>query len=313
MKKRDSRQSEKLSGFFGWFSRRKETARSRAGVAGSPWVVRLKVAFAILVWACVGAGITMGFIYLERYIRTQGPSAQKTGPMELTGVPDWLEPKWIETITQTAGGRQFHLDEQSARIVAEKLKNLSWMEQIRVKATPTVLQVQAVFRKPVARVKIRENRWVYLDAERAVLDPLPLESLTLAEIRGIAAESIPPPGGLCHAEEADAAIQILKKLEQMDQRCCPDKPLLSEIDSIDMSNLAKRKNTSKPHIILFAKDQTPIYWGAAWGKAAVYLEADEAEKLTMLYNFYAQNGNTLLGKVKYIELRTPVIERPRPR
>jgi hypothetical protein len=313
VKKRNPGQSGQSGGFFGWLGRRKERDRSRTDSGPSPWIIRLKVAFAILIWACVGAGITIGFTYLNRYIRTQGPGVQKSGPMELVGVPDWLEPKWIETITQTAGGGRFLLNDQSARQVAEKLEALSWMDQVRAKATPTVLQVEAVYRKPVARVKLRTDRWVYLDGEGMVLDSLPLDSMPLAEISGLAADSVPSPGGICRAEEAAAAIQILKILDKMDQRCCPDKPLLREIASIEMGNFTLKKSASQPHITLVAKDDTPIHWGAAYGKAALYLEADEAEKLTMLYNFYTQNGNTLLGKVKYIELRTPVNQRPRPR
>lgn len=313
VKKRNPEKSGESGGLFGWLSRRKEKDRSRTNAEPSPWIMRLKVAFAILAWACVGAGITIGFTYLTRYIRTHSPAVEKTGPIELVGVPDWLEPKWIETITQTAGGSRFPLDNQSARQVAEKLEGLSWMDRVRVQATPTVLQVEAVYRKPAARAKVRADRWVYLDGEGVVLDPLPLESLPLVEIRGLPSDSIPLPGGICHAEEAAAAIQLLGILERMDQRCCPDKPLLREISYIDISNFTLKKNTSLPHMILVAKDDTPIHWGAAYGKAALYLEADEAEKLTMLYNFYTQNGNTLLGKAKYIELRTPVSQRPRPR
>jgi hypothetical protein len=313
MKKPNPAKLGESGGFFSGLGGRKERNRCPADTGPSPWIIRLKVAFAILIWACVGAGITIGFIYLDRYIRSQSQAVRKTGPMELIGVPDWLEPKWIETITQTAGGGRFPLDDLSAQQVAEKLETLSWMDQVRAKATPTVLQVMAVYRKPVARVKLRADRWVYLDADAVVLDPLPLESLPLPEIRGLPAESIPAPGDICRAEQAAAAIQLLGILQRMDQRCCPDKPLLREIAFIDMGNLTLKKSASQPHIVLVAKDDTPIHWGAAYGKAALYLEADEAEKLTMLYNFYMQNGNTLLGKVKYIELRTPVSQRPRPR
>lgn len=320
MKKRNPKKSGESGGLFGWLSRRKERDRSRTDAEPSPWAVRLKVAFAILVWACVGAGITIGFTYLARYIRTHSPAIEKTGPMELVGVPDWLEPKWIETITQTAGGSRFPLDTQSARQVAEKLEGLSWMDRVRVRATPTVLRVEAAYRKPVARARIRADNWVYLDGEGVVLDPLPLESLPLVEIRGLPADSIPHPGGIYHAEEAAAAIRLLEILELMDQKMeqkqetwrCVGKPLLGEIKWIDVSNFDGR-DTSKPNIIFVAHDGTPIHWGAEYGKSALYLEADETEKLTALYNFYSQNGCTLQGQVKYIELRDPISERPRPR
>lgn len=255
----------------------------------------------------------MGFIYLHQYIRTSGPDAEKTGPLELVGVPDWVEPGWIETITAAAGGTSFPLDDQSARLIAERLDGLSWMDQVRVQTKPDVLQVEAIYRKPAVRVKTSGNQWVYLDTEGVVLDCLPLESTSLVEIRGLQADLVPPPGGTCTAEEAAAAIKLLQILERMDQKCCPDKPLLRQIAYIDVSNFARRRSASRPHITLVAHDGTPIYWGAEYGKSAVYFEAEETEKLTTLYNFYTQNGYTVQGKAKFIELRTPLSERPRPR
>lgn len=313
MKKQKPKKPGDAGGFFSRWFRRKEKTQARSSSEPSPWAVRLKVAFTILAWACVGAGICVGFIYLHRYISATGPAAAKYGPIELDGVPEWLEQNWIDTITATAGGTSFLLNDQTAQMIAERLDTLSWMDQVRVQATPSLLRVEAVYRKPAARVKIGTGRWVYLDEQGVVLDPLPLDSIHLVEIRGLPADQVPPPGGTCHADQAAAAAKLLKILERMDQKCCPDKPLLREIEYIDVSNFARQQSASKPHIIFVAKDGTPIYWGAAYGKSAMYFEAEETEKLTTLYNFYTQNGYTLLGKVKYIDLRTPLSQRPRPR
>ena len=97
----------------------------------------------------------------------------------------------------------------------------------------------------------------------------------------------------------------------MDQKASPDAPLLYEIASIDVGNLGGRKNRSKPHIILYAKDGTQIFWGAAYGQAKIYLEAGENEKIASLYKFYDQHGS-VQGVARYIELRIPRKGLPRP-
>jgi hypothetical protein len=108
-----------------------------------------------------------------------------------------------------------------------------------------------------------------------------------------------------------AAVTILGKLEQMDATVAPEKPLLYEIDSIDVSNFEGRKNRREPHIVLYTKDSTEIIWGAEFGTWQRYLEAPDDEKLAKLYSYYEEFG-TLLGGAKYINLRDPQETIPRP-
>jgi len=98
----------------------------------------------------------------------------------------------------------------------------------------------------------------------------------------------------------------------MDEISTPEAPLLNEIASIDVSNFGGRKSSRRPHIVLYAKDGTQVFWGAAYGESARYLEASEREKIAMLYQFY-KDHSTIQGKVKYIELRHPQEGIPRPK
>jgi hypothetical protein len=93
----------------------------------------------------------------------------------------------------------------------------------------------------------------------------------------------------------------------------PGKPLLNEIESVDVSNFAARKSRSAANIVLNVVDGTKVYWGAAWGQANVYFEADEKDKLARLYQFFMDHQNGLQGAAKYIELRWPQDSIPRPR
>ena len=101
----------------------------------------------------------------------------------------------------------------------------------------------------------------------------------------------------------------------MDQISTPETPLLYEIASIDISNFGGRSKPDESHIVLYAKDKTPIYWGAAYGQSSRYLEAKEEEKVAGLYTFYKDYGTVQCiskGVSKFIDLRQPRHNFPRP-
>jgi hypothetical protein len=131
-------------------------------------------------------------------------------------------------------------------------------------------------------------------------------------IRGLATMTkMPLPGEVLQLEDLAAALAILEQLNQMDKLVTPDKPLLFEIDSIDVSNFKGRQSNRYAHIILYAKDNTEIIWGAEIDAWSQHLEAKDEEKLAKLYNYYKEFGS-LTGGAKYIDLRTPQGKVPLP-
>ena len=98
----------------------------------------------------------------------------------------------------------------------------------------------------------------------------------------------------------------------MDQELTPNKPLLREIDFIDMSNYRGRRNRSDSHINLIAKDGTTVLWGAEMGQWGEYMELSDAKKISKLYTFYKDCGYLLMGKSKYINLRDSKFMVPTP-
>jgi hypothetical protein len=97
----------------------------------------------------------------------------------------------------------------------------------------------------------------------------------------------------------------------MDRLVTPDKPLLYEIASVDVSNFKGRENSRFPHIVLYTKDNTEIIWGAEVGTWQQFLESTDEQKLAKLYEYYKKHGS-LLGGVKYINLRDPQDNIPLP-
>ena len=102
-------------------------------------------------------------------------------------------------------------------------------------------------------------------------------------------------------------------MNRMDKSFTPKKPLMFEIDRIDVTNFRGRRNEGESHIVLYTKGNIPIIWGAEWGKWQQYLELPDQEKLAGLWDHYLQRG-TLMGGVKYlyINLRDPQDKIPLP-
>lgn len=299
------KKTKKKGARFSFFSKKKKSTRSKK--TKSSLAAGLKIAAGIVLAALLLAGAALGFLWLDRYVKTTQPPGASTGPLVLIEPGIWVNEEWKQRIEDRIGTGPFPLDDTAAQAIAQKLRLLSWMDEVRVQTTPEQIEVTAHYRRPVALVDLGRSRY-FLDAQMTVMDYIPVTAIPTIEITGIASpRSIPAPGSHWAAEDALAAVQILDMLYKMDlhfqHQQQLEKPLLDEIQSIDVANFAARKSNAEPHIVLTVKDGTKILWGAAWGQASRYLEQDEKDKLTDLYQFYMDHNNTLAGTAKYIELR----------
>lgn len=258
----------------------------------------MKVSAVVCVF--VAAGVL--FYFAERYVKSAKPA--ETGPLELVNAPEWVSGELKAKILAAAGGKTFRLDEEAAQVVAENLASVAWLNEVKVQTKHERLLIEAGWRKPLALVKLGLQSF-YVDAELVVLDFVPIPNLPIVKIKGLSVTTrVPPPGEVWQSDDLAAAVTILTKLDQMDKSVTPDKPLLYEIDRIDISNFNGRENSRFPHIILYTKDNTEIIWGAEFGTWQRYLEAKDEEKLAKLYGYYKEYGS-LSGGVKYINLRDP--------
>jgi hypothetical protein len=258
-----------------------------------------------IVCVFVAAGVSVYFA--ERYIKSVKHA--ETGPLELVNVPEWASNELKAKILAAAGGKTFRLNEETAGIVAENLAFVVWLDDIKIRTTYNQVLVEARWRKPLALVKSGSQNF-YVDDEMIVLDFVPISDLPIVKIEGLPVK-IPSPGEIWQSDDLAAAVTILTKLDQMDKAVTPAKPLLYEIDRIDVSNFAGRKNSKSPHIVLYAKDDTEIIWGAEFGTWQRYLETTDEEKLAKLYTYYKEYGS-LSGGAKFINLRDPQDNVPQP-
>jgi hypothetical protein len=280
-------------------SRAKKQRTYWPSLRGILWILGI-----ICIFAAAGASIYFAQMYLK------SAKSAVTGPLELVDVPEWVSSELKAKVCDAAGGKTFWLNEGTAQMVAENLASVAWLTGVKIQTMHDRLLVKAKWRKPAALVKFGSKNF-YVDASLVVLDFVPMPNLQIVRVEGLSAAKIPPPGEVWQNNELDAAVTILAKLDQMDKSVVPDKPLLSEIDRIDVSNFAGHKDSRGPHIVLYTKDDTEILWGAEFGQWQRYLETTDEEKLAKLYSYYKEYGS-LSGGVKYINLRDPQDNIPQP-
>lgn len=259
--------------------------------------------------ACVVVVIGLLLIYAEKYVKsTRGV---QTGTVVLVDTPQWVGEQLKAKILANAGGRTFRLDEEAAQLVAENLKSSAWLSDIKALTTNKSIEVHAIYRKPIALVKSGLNNF-YVDSEQVVMDYVPMPHLLIVEIRGLTPViQMPKFGEVWRRDDLAAAIKLLERINRMDRDVTPTKPLLREIAAIDVSNYQGRKNSSRPHIVLYTNDNIEIQWGAELGAWQKYLESTDEQKLAKLYGYYKEKG-TLSGREQYIILRDPRDNIPLP-
>ena len=295
----------KSSGFS--FARRKKKTKAQQRQRVKAVRSTLVVFTILLIFAATG----LGLVFLEKYINSNSEMDKRIGKLELLAEPYWVSKELRDKIVTAAAISQngLILEDGTARLVAENLADVAWLDDVIVKVTNETIQVGARYRMPRALIK-DNNKNFYIDDELVILDYVEIDKLPIVEIKGIQNKSITfsMVGSCWQRDDVAAAVALLKLLSKMDAEIAENKPLLNEISYIDVSNYNGRENSRKPHIILCARDGTEILWGAEKGKWHLHLEARDEEKLALLYNTYEAMGTLQLRsnhKGSFIDLMKP--------
>jgi len=257
---------------------------------------------------CAFALVLGGFAFLDRYVKTQTTGSSGNRTIELVGdVPNWVSEEIKNRIYAAATAEANNSANDDEKIAASAQSNIAklvpWLADAKVQTTHKSILITGRWRKPLLLVTAEKNKF-FIDADLVVLDYSPLGNLPVINITGLELSKIPPtPGKVWQGDDLAAAMAVLNRLSRMDIAVSPDKPLLRQIDRIDVANFEGRKNKREPHISLYTKDGTQIIWGAELGTWQRHLESPDDDKLAKLYTYYQQYG-TLSG-VKYINLRDP--------
>jgi preprotein translocase subunit SecE len=276
-----------------WSSSQKELTKTEQKQRSAALRTTVIIFAFIAIFVAIGAGL----MFLERYIKGKLNLSEKTIPIQLVDFPDWGDTELKQKIISTAGKspNDFKLTEDAAIRIGENLVTLAWLYDVKVQVSNNAITVSAKYRKPVGLVTDHDLQF-YIDSEIVVLDYVPIRKLPVVEITGVPGHLLTwrNVGTKWPRDDVAAAVELLVLLGRMDSEVVPNKPLLAEIKSIDMSNFNGRRSPSQPHIVLYAKDGTEIKWGAKKGEWQRHLEAKDEEKLTLLYNTYQELGTVQL-------------------
>jgi len=269
----------------------------------------------ILLVIFIFAGTAVGLVFLDKYVKKVEPISEKPAILKLTGVPQWVNESLKEKIYDAASGfghQELTLSDDAAMNVQRNIvQHVPWLSEVSVRTTNERLLIDAQWRKPIASIGKGKDKF-YVDENLVMLDYVEVASLPIIEVAGLSGGSKKPVyGQVWMKEDLQAAVSILIMLNMMDSRKAKDKPLLFEIDRIDMSNFNGRKKRQSAHIVLYATDGTEIIWGAEIGTWQRYMESPDEEKLAKLYGYYREYGSLLHG-VKFINLREPTYKISKP-
>ncbi len=276
-------------------------------------IASLISSFKISFMVCILGGTAIGLIYLDRYRKETTPPMEGPIVLELVDVPAWVNSELKQKALDAAGDLEdLRIDENAAGLVQQNIdRQCAWMDDVKVRTTHSALLIEGRWRRPMGLIKAG-RRSFYVDAEQVVLDFVEMPGIPIVEITGLSAvRKIPPLGEALEGDDLAAAITLLDRLERRDRIETTQKPLLGEINRLDVSNYNGLKNRKLPHIILYANDDTKIMWGAKVGEWQRYLESTDEQKIAKLYSYYKEYG-TLSGGAQYINLCDPQDDIPQP-
>jgi len=304
-RKKTQSKSKRISLKSGTTKRKKTKKRLRL-------IASLISSFKISFMVCILGGTAIGLLYLDKYRKEITPPLEGEVELELVDVPPWVNEELMQKALTAAKGdlEDLRIDENVASRVQQNIdRRFAWMDDVKVQATHSALLIEGRWRRPIGLIKSGRQSF-YVDTEQVVLDVVEMPGMSIVEITGLAAaKNIPPLGEVLEGEDLGAAITLLDRLERRDRD--EEKPLLSEIKRLDVSNFDGRKNRKLPHIVLYAQDDTPIMWGAKIGEWQQHLESTDEQKIAKLYTYYKEYG-TLSGGVKLINLCDPLDDIPQP-
>jgi hypothetical protein len=306
-RKRTKSKTQRISFKAGTSKKKKTKHRLRL-------VTSLISSFKISFMVCILGGTAIGLIYLDKYRKETTPPLEAEALLELADFPTWVNSELQEKVLQAArgDGQNLRIDENAAALVHQNIdRQIAWLDDVKVQTTHNALRIEGRWRKPVGLIK-SGRRSFYVDAEQVVLDFMEMPSLTIVEITGLPPTGkIPPLGEIWGGNDLAEAIKLLELLERRDRIETSQKPLLTEIARLDVSNFEGRKNSKNPHIVLYTKDDTKIIWGAEINKWQRHLESTDEQKIAKLYSYYKEYG-TLSGEAQYINLCDPQDDIPQP-
>jgi len=314
------------SAFSGWLS----GLRRRDGTGAKRWGIKLAI------FAAVAVGVVVSMKLMERSV-LRGPmiSAVGCGGLRFKSCPAWMPQVVAEQITASLSPPQMKFNDKGFSSEIYRLaKACPWIKEVRgVRKHPTadprvgVVVIDAVFRKPLARVRA-PGGYAYFDAAgvrlpagqvaklvakvRTSADLLPRqlcflhpdhvpERLRTEDIHYILIYGLgeaPPVGRRWEGPEVADALRLV--------RLVSSRPYANQITVVDVRNHGGRINEDEPFIRMFAQagrgQPTDIRFGRFRLDGSDF-EVSAERKISYLDEYVADHGGRLAGLDRYLDLR----------
>jgi hypothetical protein len=264
----------------------------------------------------------VGLFFDRRYVERKLVPATEAASVVLKNRPVWMSDFLAEQIARTAkpAGTHSAFDHQLLVDTVALLRANPWIRDVRQVRRAygdkpgDTLEVDCDYRAPVALVHWKDYFWL-VDGDGVKLP----EAFTAADVPRImigqdrkvnirviegVMQAPPETGARWAGEDLQAGLELVKLLFA--------RPYAEEIEKVDVSNLARRKDHKGAQLVLITKYNTEVRWGqpVTMTDDNFFVEVSPAQKLAYLKAIYEEKGR-VDASYKWVDIRFDAVTYPR--
>ena len=262
-----------------------------------------------------------GMFFDRRYVEQKLVPATESPFVVLKNRPVWMSDFLAEQIAKTArpAGTHSAFDHQLLVDTVALLRANPWIRDVRQvrraygRKPGDTLEVDCDYRAPVALVHWKDYYWL-VDGDGVKLP----EAFSAADVPRImigqdhkvnirviegVIEAPPETGTRWNGDDLYAALDLVKLLFA--------KPYAEEIEKVDVSNFARRRDPKLAQLLLITRYNTEVRWGQPVnvGEDKFFVEATPEQKLAYMKAIFEETGR-VDARFAWVDIRFDAVTRP---
>jgi len=279
-----------------------------------------KVLFQLTGIILVLGGSAAGMYFDKDYVEHKVVAVKEPPRIVLKNRPVWMSDFLAESIVKSAqpGGTHSAFDHQLLVDTVDLLRANPWIRDVHqvrrayVNKPGDTIEVDCDYRAPVALVHWKDYFWM-VDGEGVKLpEAFNVNDVRRIEtgldnkmnIRVVDGVRVPPPesGAKWQGEDLQAGLALVKLLF--------GKPYTEEIEKVDVTNFAGRKDYKASQLVLWTKYGTTIRWGRPIAAGEdFFAEVGPQRKLEYLEAIFKDKGR-VDGNYQWVDVRFDTVTIP---